>query len=139
MSRAKEIISKKIINPIRSVGKPMSLPKLFSVGLISLLGLIPLASLPNRGIMAYAQQQAQVLDPWSEALRTAQSKVEAATTPGAFGHGVPGLYDMTPQDILLIFGVAAIGSILVYATVNHLLNRSKEKTTKSDQLIASAA
>ncbi|MDP9016226.1 MAG: hypothetical protein M3M87_05655 [Thermoproteota archaeon] len=137
MSRAKEIISKKIISPIRSVGK--SMPKLFSVGLISLLGLMPLASLPNRGIMAYAQQQAQALDPWSEALRTAQSKVEAATTPGAFGHGVPGLYDMTPQDILLVFGVAAMGSILVYATVNHLLNRSKERATKSDQLVASAA
>jgi hypothetical protein len=137
MNRAKEIISKKIINPIRSVGKPK--PKLFSVGLISLLGLIPLATLTNRGIMAHAQQQAQALDPWSEALRVAQSKVEAATTPGTFGHGVPGLYDMTPQDILLVFGVAAIGSILVYATVNHLLNRSKEKTTKSDQLTASAA
>ncbi len=137
MSRAKEIISKKIISPIRSVGK--SMPKLFTVGLISLLGALPLASLPNRGIMAYAQQQAQALDPWSEALRTAQSKVEAATTPGAFGHGVPGLYDMTPQDILLVFGVAAMGSILVYVIANHLLNRSKEKATKSDQLIASAA
>ena len=137
MSRAKEIISKKIINPIRSVGK--SMPKLFTVGLVSLLGLMPLASLPNRGIMAYAQQQAQALDPWSEALRTAQSKVEAATTPGAFGHGVPGLYDMTPQDILLVFGVAVVGSILVYAIADHLLNRSREKATKSDQLITSAA
>ncbi len=137
MSRAKEIISKKIISPIRSVGK--SMPKLFSVGLISLLGLMPLASLPNRGIMAYAQQQAQAIDPWSEALRTAQSKVEAATTPGAFGHGVPGLYDMTPQDILLVFGVAAMGSVLVYVIANHLLNRSKERATKSDQLVASAA
>ena len=137
MSRAKEIISKKIISPIRSVGK--SMPKLFTVGLISLLGALPLASLPNRGIMAYAQQQAQALDPWSEALRTAQSKVEAATTPGAFGHGVPGLYDMTPQDILLVFGVAAMGSMLVYVIANHLLNRSKERATKSDQLVASAA
>ena len=117
------------------------MPKLFTVGLVSLFGLIPLASLPNRGTMAYAQleQQAQALDPWSEALRVAQSKVEAAMAPGAFGHGVPGLYDMTPQDILLVFGVAAIGGILVYSTVNHLLNRSKEKATKTDQLIASAA
>ena len=139
MNRAKEIISKKIVNPIKSVGK--SMPKLFSIGLVSLLGLIPLASIPNRGIMAYAQQQAQAaaLDPWSEALRTAQAKVEAATAPGAFGHGVPGLYDMTPQDILLVLGVAAIGSILVYAIANHLFNRSREKATKSDQLIASAA
>ncbi len=89
--------------------------------------------------MAYAQQQAQALDPWSEALRTAQSKVEAATTPGAFGHGVPGLYEMTPQDMLLVFGVAVVGSILVYAIADHLLNRSREKAAKSDQLIASAA
>ncbi len=137
MSRAKEIISKKIISPIRSVGK--SMPKLFSVGLVSLLGLMPLASLPNRGIMAYAQQQAQALDPWSEALRVAQSKVEAATSPGAFGHGVPDLYNLTPQDLLLLLGVAAIGSVLVYATVNHLLNRSKEKAAKSDQLITTTA
>ena len=139
MSRAKEIISKKIINPIWSVCK--SIPKLFSVGLISLIGMMPLASLPNRGIMVNAQleQQAQAIDPWSEALRVAQSKVEAATTPGAFGHGVPDLYDMTPQDILLLLGVAAMGSMLVYIIANHLLNRSKERATKSEQLVASAA
>ena len=136
--RAKEIISKRIINPIRSVGK--SMPKLFSVGLFSLLGLVPLASLPNRGTMAYAQleQQAQAIDPWSEALRTAQSKVEAATAPEAFGHGVPDLHNLTTQDILLVFGVAAIGSILAYAIIYHLLNRDKEKT-KSDQLNTSAS
>ena len=89
--------------------------------------------------MAYEQQQAQAaLDPWSEALRTAQSKVEAATTPGAFGHGVPGLHHMTSQDMLLVFGVATIGSILVYAIINHLLNRNKVKT-KGEQLISYAA
>ncbi|MEJ7642888.1 MAG: hypothetical protein WKF36_11955, partial [Candidatus Nitrosocosmicus sp.] len=80
MSKAKETISKKIISPIKSVGKSMSMPKLFSVGLVSLLSLLPLPSLPHRGIMAYAQlesqQQAQAsIEPWSEALRTAQSKV----------------------------------------------------------------
>jgi hypothetical protein len=139
--RAKEIINKKIIKPIRSVGKSMLLPKLLSVGLVSPLSALPLISLPNRGTMVYAQleQHAQAIDPWSEALRVAQSKVEVATSPGAFGHGVPGLYDMTSQEILWVFGVAAIGSILVYATVNHLLNRSREKTTKSDQLITSHA
>ena len=42
--------------------------------------------------MAYAQQQQQqVIDPRSEALKTAQSKVEAATSPRAFVHGVPDL------------------------------------------------
>src|SRR5215208_3460374 len=101
--RAKEIISKRIINPIKSVGK--SMPKLFSVGLVSLLGMMPLVSLPNRGIMAYAQleqqQAAAAADPWSEALRAAQSKVEAATSPGAFGHGVPGMHNLTTQDLLM--------------------------------------
>ena len=65
--------------------------------------------------------------------------MEAATTPGTFGHGVPGLYGMTSQDLLLVFDVAAIGGILVYVIVNHLLDRTKERTTKSDQWIASAA
>ncbi len=132
--RAKEIISKKIINPIRSVGK--SKPKLFLVGLVSLFGAFPLASLPNRVITAYAQQQAQALDPWSEALRTAQVKMEAATSPGAFGHGVPDLQNLTTQDILFVFGVVAFGSILTYIIANHLLNRSKEKL-KSEGLISS--
>ena len=137
--RTKEIISKRIINPIKSVGK--SMPKLFSVGLASLLGMMPLVSLPNRGLMAYGQleqQQQQAVDPWSEALRAAQSKVEAATSPGAFGHGVPDMHNLTTQDLLMVFGVAAVGSILVYAIINHLLNRNKVKT-KSEQLIASAA
>ena len=137
--RAKEIISKKIIHPIRSVGK--SMPKLLSVGLVSLLSALPLISLPDRGTMVYAQleQQVQAIDPWSEALRVAQSKVEEATSPGAFGHGVPDLYNLTPQDLLLLLGVAAIGSVLVYAAVNHLLNRGKEKAAKSDQLITTTA
>jgi hypothetical protein len=136
--RTKEIISKRIINPVKSVGK--SMPKLFSVGLVSLLGMMPLVSPPSRGIMAYAQleQQQQAADPWSEALRAAQSKVEAATSPGAFGHGVPDMHNLTTQDLLMVFGVAAAGSILVYAIINHLLNRNKVKT-KSEQLIASAA
>lgn len=52
MVRSKEILSKKIINAIISVGK--SMPKLFSVGLISLLGSLPLYSIPDRGLMACA-------------------------------------------------------------------------------------
>jgi hypothetical protein len=134
--RAKEIISKKIVNPIRMVGK--SIPKLFLVGLVSLLGMLPLASLPNRGIAAYAQQQAQALDPWSEALRTAQAKVEAATSPGAFGHGVPDIQNLAAQDILFVFGVAVTGSILTYIIVNYLLTRAKEKA-KSDIMASYAA
>ena len=131
--RAKEFISKKIINPIRSVCK--SKIRLFLIGLVSLFGALPLASLP-KVITAYAQQQAQALDPWSEALRTAQAKVEAATSPGAFGHGVPDLQNLTTQDVLFVFGVVAVGSILTYIIANHLLNQSKEKL-KSKGVISS--
>jgi hypothetical protein len=134
--RAKEIISKKIVNPIRLVGK--CIPKLFLVGLVSLLGTLPLASLPNRGITAYAQQQSYALDPWSEALRTAQAKVEAATSPGAFGHGVPDLQNLQTQDILFVCGVAVASSILAYTIVNHFLNRAKEKA-KSDVMTSYVA
>jgi hypothetical protein len=38
----------------------------------------------------------------------------------------------------MVFGIAAAGSILVYAIINHLLNHNKVKT-KSEQLISSAA
>ena len=42
----------------------------------------------------YAQQQQQTgvdADPLSSSLQIAQSKVHAATSPGAWGHGVPSL------------------------------------------------
>jgi hypothetical protein len=106
------------------------------IGLVSLLGALPLASLPNRVLTAFAQQQTQAPDPWSEALRTARAKMEAATSPGAFGHGVPDIQNLTPQDILFVFGVVAAGSILMYTLADHLLNRSKEKL-KSEGLISS--
>jgi hypothetical protein len=48
------------------------------------------------------------------------------------------MHNLTTQDLLMVFGVAAAGSILVYAIISHLLNRNKVKT-KSGQLIASAA
>jgi len=86
---SKEFITKIIINPIKSL--PKSLGKILPVGLISLFGALPIFSLPDRGIVAYAQQQQQqqqqqALDPWSAAIKAAQSKVEAATSPEAFGH-----------------------------------------------------
>jgi hypothetical protein len=143
MRKAKEFIQKRLANPIRSIGKSRPLRRLMPVGLVPLLSTLPLASLPNNGTMAYAQQQTQVLDPWSEALRVDHSKVEAATAPGAFGHGVPGLhgYGLSPQDLLLAFAVAAAGSILVYAAINSWLNRKEKKLVKrssSSQLMASA-
>ncbi len=124
MSKAKEITSKRIVSPIRTVGKSMSMPKVFLVGLVSLLSVLPSPSPHDSGIMVYAQlesqQQAQSIDPWSDALRTAQSKVEAAMAHGAFGHGVPGLHTLTTSDILLVFGVGAIGCVMTYA-ITHLL------------------
>jgi hypothetical protein len=152
MRKAKEFIQKRLANPIRSIGKSRPLRRLMPVGLVPLLSTLPLASLPNRGTMAYAQlgtqlqqqqQQQSLMDPWSEALRVAHSKVEAATAPGAFGHGVPGLhgYGLSPQDLLLAFAVAAAGSILVYAAINSWLNRKEKKLVKrssSSQLMASA-
>ncbi len=90
--------------------------------------------------MAYAQlesqQQAQSIDQWSEALRTAQSKVEAAMAPGAFGHGVTGLHTLTTSDILLLFGVGAIGRLMTYA-ITHLLMQHREKI-KMKQLVTDA-
>ncbi|MEJ7642709.1 MAG: hypothetical protein WKF36_11045, partial [Candidatus Nitrosocosmicus sp.] len=75
------------IHPIKSVGK--SMPKLFSAGPVSLLGALHLSSMPSRGLVAYAQaENHQAIKPWSEALRVAQSKVEAATSPGG------GAFDM---------------------------------------------
>lgn len=133
--RAKEIIYKKIVRPIRAVC--MSKSKLFLVGLVSLLNALPLASLPNKVVTAYAQQQqAQAIDQWSEALRTAQAKVEVATSLGASGNGVPDLQNWTTPDLLFVFGVVVAGSILAYIIVKYLRNRSKEKV-KSDIVVHS--
>jgi hypothetical protein len=77
--------------------------------------------------MAYAQQQ-QSVGPWSEALKTAQSKVEAATPPGAFGNGVPDLCNITTQELLMVFGITSIGSILVYTIINLINRREKVKS-----------
>jgi hypothetical protein len=63
----KEFVTKIIYrgqNPI--VQKIRSLSRLLSVSIISLLGLLPMASLPNRGVIPYAQQlqlQLQAADP----------------------------------------------------------------------------
>jgi hypothetical protein len=62
--------------------------------------------------------------------------VEAATSPGAFGHGVPDLYNITTQELLMAFGVTAIGGILVYALINLIIHRER---IKRDQLLATAS
>jgi hypothetical protein len=116
---AREFVTK-IIN--KSQGhvrqRVKSLPKLLSVGFIAVLGLLPIASISNRGISAYAQQiQLQTTtttDPWYQSLEMARSKVEAALSPGAFGHGVPGLHSLTTSDILMAVGISVVTAIVVF-------------------------
>lgn len=102
-----------------------SLLKLLSVGLISVLGLLPLTSMPNRGVTVYAQQireqgQIPTADPWYQSLEVAQSKVQAALSPGAFGHGVPELHNLTTNDILMAIGISVLGGMVVYMAVKAL-------------------
>ena len=112
---------KKIIHRIRCM------PKLLSVAIISVLGLLPTTSVSNRGMTAYAQQlQSQTTDPWYQSLEIAHSKVQAALSPGAFGHGVPGLHNMSTNDILVLFGLSALGFMAVYIAVKVLLRYLKE-------------
>ena len=119
-----------------------------SVGsLISLIGILApiLLYIPIKiGIAgdrfsAYAQQQQQsiVSDPLSDTLQIAQSKVQSAISPAAFGHGVPSLYNLSTQDLLMILGITGAGCILAYVIVRILLTRTgfkeKEKTVMHHQ------
>ena len=63
----------------------------------------------------------------SSSLQIAQSKVQAATAPGAWGHGVPSLHNISSQDLLTILGITTVGCILVYLIIRIMLNRAKEK------------
>lgn len=121
------------------VQRVKSLPKLLSVGLVSVLGLLPMASIPNRSVTAYAQQlqiQLQTPDPWYQSLEIARSKVQASLTPGAFGHGVPELYNLSTNDILMAFGLSVLGGIAVFMAVKALLSYiDKEKIHKVSQLL----
>jgi hypothetical protein len=122
MNKAKEFVTK-IINKSQGhiIQRVRSLPKLLSVGFIAVLGLLPIASIPNRGISAYAQQvQLQTTtttDPWYQSLEIARSKVEAALSPGAFGHGVPGLLNLSTSEILMAIGISVLAGIAVFMAV----------------------
>lgn len=112
--------------------------------LISLIGiLVPiLLYIPIKmGIIAedrftaYAQQQTAVSDPLSEFLQIAQSKVQAATALGAFGHGVPSLYNLSIQDLLMMLGITGAGCILAYVIVRILLKRAREKEKDNSRMV----
>lgn len=110
-----------------------SLPNVLSLALICALGLLSLTSIPTRGMTAYAQllqqQQGQIppADLWYQSLDMARSKVQAALTPGAFGHGVPELHDLTTNDILMAFGISILGGIMAYMAVKALLQHMNEE------------
>ena len=102
-----------------------SLSKLLPVGLISVLGLLPLTSMPNRGVTVYAQQirehgQIPTADPWYQSLEGAQSKEQVALSPGAFGYGVPELHNLTTNNILMAIGISVLGGMVVYMAVKAL-------------------
>jgi hypothetical protein len=150
-----QFITNKIINPVKSMRARSSLPSSSElkrskvVNLISVFGLVStlLLYIPiklgiiegNRfagAALASAQKQQQrqtgvaAADPLSSSLQIAQSKVQAATSPGAWGHGVSSFHNLSNQDLLIILGITSIGCILAYLTVRIMFNRAKEKEHK---------
>jgi hypothetical protein len=133
----KEFVTK-IIKTNQIFQRARSLPKLLSVGFISTLGLLPLASIPNRGVGAYAQQvqlQTTASDPWYQSLEIARSKVEAALSPGAFGHGVPGLQNLSTNEILIAIGISVLAGIIAFMTVRKWLS-SPVHTVKKGSIMS---
>jgi len=143
----KEFVTKKIINPIKTMGKSSlswrSKKSAAVVSLISLTGILSslLLYIPAKiGIIedrfAYAQQQQQtVADSLSDSLQIAQSKVQAATSPGAWGHGVPSIYKISSQDLLMIFGISTAGCILAYFIIKIILNRTSKEKERSKMAV----
>ncbi|HET6590339.1 MAG TPA: hypothetical protein VFG45_09260 [Candidatus Nitrosocosmicus sp.] len=122
--------SRQFVNKIIHTGQDQvvmmvkSLPKLLSVGFISALAGLPLASIPNRGVSAYAQlaQLQLTTDPWYQSLEMARSKVETALSPGAFGNGVPELHNLSTNEILIAFGASVMAGIIAFMTVRKWLS-----------------
>ena len=79
---------------------------------------------------AYAQQQQHAdvdTDPLSSSLQIAQSKVQAATSPCTWGHGLSSLHKISTQDLLMMFRITSIGRVIVYLIVISMLNHVKTK------------
>ncbi len=137
----KEEIITKIINIDLIKSKCKSLSKVLPVGLISLSSMVPMVSLSSDDGNAYAQmlQQLQqqessnqMIDPLYESLEIAKSKVQAASSPGASGHGVPGLQNIATTDLLAISGITAASSILTFMVVRMLTRKTKSRALKKD-------
>lgn len=136
----KEFVTKIILEPIRakqrricgiSLRKKMVLP-----------GIIALISFLTGNPIAYAQtigehQLPQVNDPFIESLNVAKTKVEAATSIGAFGPGVPELYNITVQDRMLAFSITAIGAFVTYIAVRMLSTCYAKMKTRHTNILQS--
>jgi hypothetical protein len=128
----KEFVTKIIIEPIRS--KQRMIQGLSIRKKLVIPGIIALLSLVTGNSIAYAQtldeqRPLQVADPYVESLNVAKTKVEAATSAGAFGNGVPELYNISVQDLIVAFTMTAIGAILTYIAVKTLLPHFEKMKT----------
>jgi len=126
------IVAKIIINPIKTIVKHLN-KKTLIAGLLSLSGMLLIHAQLSllsyiKNINAYAQSE-QIIDPMSEALNEAQTKVAIATSPGAFGHGVPSIYNIPLQEFLLALGIAGAICISIYFVAEWLLKHIKKKVT----------
>ena len=120
----KEFVTKIIIEPIRS--KQRMIWGLSIRKKLVLPGIMALLSLVSGNSIAYAQtlgeqQQQQLADPFVESLNMAKTKVEVATSVGAFGNGVPELYNISVQTLMLVFTITAVGAIVTYIAIKMLL------------------
>ena len=120
----KEFVTKIIIEPIRS--KQRMIRGLSIRKKLVLPGIMALLSLVSGNSIAYAQtlgeqQQQQLADPFVESLNMAKTKVEVATSVGAFGNGVPELYNISVQDLMFVFTITAVGAIVTYIAIRMLL------------------
>ena len=120
----KEFVTKIIIEPIRS--KKRMIWGLSIRKKLVLPGIMALLSLVGGNSIAYAQtlgeqQQQQLADPFVESLNMAKTKVEVATSVGAFGNGVPELYNISVQNLMLVFTITAVCAIVTYIAIKMLL------------------
>jgi len=120
----KEFVTKIIIEPIRS--KQRMIWGLSIRKKLVLPGIMALLSLVSGNSIAYAQtlgeqQQQQLADPFVESLNMAKTKVEVATSVGAFGNGVPELYNISVQNLMLVFTITAVCAIVTYIAIKTLL------------------
>ncbi len=118
----KEFVAKIIVGPIKSrqrfVRKYSSIRwMLLPAGILSLLSLISTNFFVYAPKLNDENQQQQIADQMYETLNIARAKVETATSLGAIGNGVPDIYGFPVQDLLIVFVITAIGSMLSYVAV----------------------